>query len=102
MFRGSKSPEGVACWIHVTPRSRRERVGGTHGEALRVSVGAAPVAGAANAACVEALARALRVRSRAVELDPGSRSRRKRVKVVGEAGPLARRLEELAAKASAE
>jgi hypothetical protein len=37
-----------------------------------------------------------------VELDPGSRSRRKRVKVVGEAGALARRLEELAAEATAQ
>jgi uncharacterized protein YggU (UPF0235/DUF167 family) len=85
----------------VTPRSRRERVGGTHGDALRVSVGAAPAEGAANAACVKALARALGVRSGAVELDPGSRSRRKRVKVVGEAEALARRLEELAAESTA-
>jgi len=98
VFRILESSDGVAFWIHVTPRSRRERVGGTHGDALRVRVGAAPVKGAANAACVEALARALEVRSRAVELDPGSRSRRKRVKVVGEAGALARRLEELAAE----
>jgi uncharacterized protein YggU (UPF0235/DUF167 family) len=51
---------------------------------------------------VKALARALRVRSSAVELDPGSRSRRKRVKVVGEARELARRLEELAAEATAQ
>jgi uncharacterized protein (TIGR00251 family) len=86
----------VAFWIHVTPRSRRERVGGTHGDALRVSVSAPPAGGAANAACVEALARALEVRRGAVELDPGSRSRRKRVRVLGEAGALARRLRELA------
>jgi uncharacterized protein (TIGR00251 family) len=100
VFRISQSPDGVAFWIHVTPRSHRERVGGTHGDALRVSVGAAPVQGAANAACVKALARALRVRGSAVELDPGSRSRRKRVKVLGEARGLARRLEELAAETS--
>jgi uncharacterized protein YggU (UPF0235/DUF167 family) len=59
------------------------------------------VEGAANAACVKAMARALGVRNRAVELDPGSRSRRKRVKVVGEAGALARRLEQLAAEVTA-
>ena len=58
--------------------------------------------GAANAACVEALARALGVRSTAVELDPGSRSRRKRVNVVGEAGALARRLEVLATDPAAQ
>jgi len=100
VFRIDRSPEGVAFWIHVTPRSRRERVGGTHGDALRVRVGAAPLEGAANAACVKALARALRVRSSAVELDPGSRSRRKRVKVRGEAGVLAGLLEQLAAEAT--
>jgi hypothetical protein len=37
-----------------------------------------------------------------VELDPGSRSRRKRVKVVGEAEALARRLEELATESTAQ
>jgi uncharacterized protein (TIGR00251 family) len=102
VFRVSQSPDGVAFWIHVMPRSRRERVGGTHGDALRVSVGAAPVQGAANAACVKALARALRVRGSDVKLDPGSRSRRKRVKVLGESAELARRLKALAAAASAQ
>jgi uncharacterized protein (TIGR00251 family) len=102
VFTVSQSPNGVAFWIHVTPRSRRERVGGTHGDALRVRVGAPPVEGAANAACVKALARALRVRSGAVEIDPGSRSRRKRVDVAGDARALASRLEELAAEAPAQ
>ncbi len=107
MFTISEFSDGVVFWIHVTPRSRRERLGrmgrmgGTHGDALRVSVGAAPVEGAANAACVKVMARALGVRNRAVELDPGSRNRRKRVKVVGEPGALARRLEQLAAEGTA-
>jgi len=96
----SQSPNGVVFWIHVTPRSRRQQVGGTHGDALRVRVVAAPAQGAANAACVKALARALRVPGGAVELDPGSRSRRKRVRVEGEAEALARRLRELAAEAT--
>ena len=94
MLSLSRSPEGVEFWIHVTPRSRHERVAGTHGDALRVSVTAPPVEGAANAACGKA--RALGVRRSAVELDAGSRGRRKRVKVAGDAGELARRLGELA------
>lgn len=87
----------MAFWIHVSPRSRRAEVGGTHGEALRVAVTEAPVGGAANAACIRALARALGVRSGDVDLDPGSRGRRKRVRVAGDADTLAARLRGLAA-----
>jgi len=102
VLRVLESSEGVAFWIHVTPRSRRQRVGGTHGNALRVSVGAPPVGGAANAACVQALARALGVRRGAVDLDPGSRGRRKRVRVAGNTEALARRLSELAGEQAAQ
>lgn len=70
-------------------------MGGSHGDALRVAVGEAPVEGAANAACVRALARAFGVKPAAVELDPGSRGRRKRVRIAGDAAALERRFEEL-------
>ena len=96
-LRFSISSEGVAFWIHVSPRSRRAEVGGIHGEALRVAVAEAPVGGAANTACVRALARALGVRRGAVGLDPASKGRRKRVRVAGDADTLAARLRELAA-----
>ncbi|MDX1648957.1 MAG: DUF167 domain-containing protein [Myxococcota bacterium] len=88
--------DAFAFWIHVTPRASRQAVGGRHGEALRVAVQAPPVEGRANAACVAALAEAFGVRSRAVELDPGARGRRKRVRIQGPTGELARRFEELA------
>ncbi len=93
------APDGVAFWIHVTPRARREQVEGLRGDALRVWVTAPPVEGEANAACVRALARALGVRSRDVGLDPAARGRRKRVRVVGHAQSLERRLRELAGRA---
>lgn len=96
MISIAASPEGVSFWIHVTPRARKERIGGTQGDALRVSVSAPPVGGAANAACLAALAKVLGVRRRAVDLDPGARGRRKRVRVAGDAQALARRLRELA------
>lgn len=73
----------VLCWIHVTPRARRPGIGGMHGDALRVAVAAAPEAGAANAACIEALARALGVRRSDVSLESGARGRRKRIRVEG-------------------
>lgn len=93
---------GVAFWIHVTPRAPRERVGGAHGGALRVAVREPPVEGEANAGCVRALARALGVGRADVDLDPGARGRRKRVRVNGEPGPLEQRLNTLAGMAGPE
>lgn len=91
------APDGVAFWIHVTPRARRAQVGGLHGDALRVAVREPPVEGAANDACGRALAGALGVRRADVHVDPGARSRRKRVHVRGEPAMLARRLRVLGA-----
>ena len=96
-LRLSVDSRGVAFWIHVTPRARRQGVGGTHGGALRVAVAEPPVGGAANTACTRALARALGVGRGAVELDRASRGRRKRVLIAGDAEALAARLQELAA-----
>jgi uncharacterized protein (TIGR00251 family) len=87
---------GIAFWIHVSPRARRARIGGAHGDALRVAVQAPPAQGRANAACVEALAAAFGVPRAAVSLDPVSRGRRKRVQVAGNAAELAERLAALA------
>jgi uncharacterized protein (TIGR00251 family) len=86
----------VLCWIHVTPRARRPGIGGTHGDALRVAVAAAPEAGAANEACLEALARALGVRRADVSLESGARGRRKRVRVAGDPERLCARLRHFA------
>ncbi len=91
-----ESADGVGFWIHVTPRSRHEKVAGSHGDALKVSVKAAPVEGAANAACVELLARALDVRRADVKMDPAARGRRKRVRINGEPAALCLRLRQLA------
>lgn len=94
-----RSADGVSFWIHVTPRAPRERVGGVHGGALRVAVPEPPARGEANAGCIRALARACGVGRTAIDLDPGSRGRRKRVRVRGDPGALEaslRRLSELA------
>lgn len=91
------SSEGVSFVIHVSPRARKARVGGMHGDALRVAVTATPVEGEANRACVEALARALGLRRDALRIASGQRGRRKRVLAQGDPEQLARRLRELAA-----
>jgi uncharacterized protein (TIGR00251 family) len=87
---------GVGFWIHVSPRSRKERVGGLHGDALRVAVPAAPVKGKANEACVRALAKALGKPPAEIELDPGSKGRRKRVVIHGDPDTLSDLLRALA------
>lgn len=98
--RGARSTEGAQAgfsfWIHVSPRARREAVGGCHGDALRVAVRAAPEAGRANAACVAALAEAFGVARGDVALDPRSAGRRKRVRIEGDASLLGRRFATLA------
>jgi uncharacterized protein YggU (UPF0235/DUF167 family) len=81
----------------VTPRASRDKVGGKLGDALRVAVSEAPVDGAANRACTHALADAFGVRRGAVEVDAGSKHRRKKVRVHGGPAALTRRLTALAA-----
>jgi uncharacterized protein (TIGR00251 family) len=76
-----RSSDGVSFWIHASPRAARERVGGLHGDALRVAVREPPVEGAANAACARALARALGLDRRTIAIDPAAKGRRKRVQV---------------------
>jgi uncharacterized protein (TIGR00251 family) len=93
---GGSGSRGVSFWIHVTPRAARERVGGVHGGALRVAVREPPAEGAANAACVRALAGALGIGRSAIELDPGAKARRKRVRVEGDPRALREGLERLA------
>ena len=94
----STHEDGLSFWIHVTPRARQPRLGGTHGEALRISVREAPVEGAANEACQRALARALGVARAEVEVPAASRGRRKRVRVRGDPRLLAARLRALASQ----
>lgn len=90
-------PDGYDFWIHVTPRSRRAAVGGSHADALRVAVAAPAEDGRANEACARALAEAFGVDRREVELPANSRHRRKRVRIAGDPARLERRFCELAA-----
>jgi uncharacterized protein len=86
--------------VRLTPRGGRDRVDGFAPDAagervLRVRVAAPPVDGAANAALVRLLAKALGVPKSAVTIVSGETSRGKTVEVVGEPADLAKRLGEL-------
>ena len=72
--------------VQVVPRASRVAVGpavGAMGDRLRVAVTAPPVDGAANAAVIDALARAFGVRRAAVRIVRGETGRRKTVEIEG-------------------
>ena len=73
--------DGVVITLHVQPRASRTEIAGIHDGALRVRVAAPPVDGAANAAVIELLSRALGARKTDVEIIAGATGRRKRVLV---------------------
>jgi uncharacterized protein (TIGR00251 family) len=75
--------EHVRFRIRVTPRARRNRIGGAHDGALKVSVTAPPVDGAANAAIITLFAKRLKVPKRAVTIVRGEGSRDKSLTVEG-------------------
>jgi uncharacterized protein len=69
--------------IWVRPGSAHPAVGGEHGGALVVRVGARPVGGRATEAALAAVAQAFGVRRAAVTLVTGESSRAKLIEVAG-------------------
>lgn len=83
---------GIRVSIRVQPRSTHPGVGGVHGDALKVRVGAAPVDGAANDSVVDVLAKAFAVSRSAVTIVSGHSARAKVVDIVGATVEDAKRL----------
>lgn len=79
----SEDDEGVTFQVRVSPRAKRSGVLGTHDGALKVSLTAPPVDGAANAALIAYLAKSLAVARGAVQIQSGETARLKRVRVRG-------------------
>jgi uncharacterized protein len=74
----------VVLAVRVTPRSGRSDVEGVDDEGvLHVRVTAPPVDGAANAAVLRLVARALGLPKGAVQLESGAAGRHKRLRVEG-------------------
>lgn len=69
--------------IRVSPRAKRDHIGGSHDGALKVSITAPPVDGAANEAIVALIAKRLRLPKRAVRIVRGEGSRDKSISVHG-------------------
>jgi uncharacterized protein len=79
----SDDGDGVRVDVLVSPRASRPRIGPVHGDRLKIAVTAPPVDGAANAAVLEALARALGRPRGDLEVVAGASSRRKTVRIRG-------------------
>ena len=94
LYPWSVVPKGVLLRVHLQPRATHDRVVGVHGEALKVTLTAPPVANAANSALLAFLAGLLEVPRASVSLVSGEKSREKRV-LVSTTNPqdVARRLE---------
>jgi uncharacterized protein (TIGR00251 family) len=75
--------DGVLIDILVHPRASHARIGPVHGDRLKIAVTAPPVDGAANAAVIELLAKALRRPRRDLDITGGAGSRQKTVLVRG-------------------
>lgn len=78
-----ESPQGATFAVRVQPRASRNAIVGEMGEALKVALTAPPVEGKANDACVDFLAKALKVSRSSVTIAAGETSRNKVVRIAG-------------------
>jgi uncharacterized protein len=74
---------GVTFAVKIHPRAKKNAITGELGDALKVSLTAPPIDGAANGACVEFFAKLLKVARSSVTIASGHSSRRKVIRVTG-------------------
>jgi uncharacterized protein (TIGR00251 family) len=77
------SPAGAVLTIHVQPKASITEYAGLHGGALKFRVAAPPVEGAANEALCSHLAGLFGLPKKAVVVQSGQGSRKKRVLLAG-------------------
>ena len=88
------TPQGATFAVRVQPRASRNAAAGEMGDALKLALTAPPVEGKANEACVEFLAKLLKVPRSSVTIAAGETSRNKVIRVAGmSAAEVRRRLE---------
>lgn len=78
-----KAEGAISFEVRVAPRASRDRIIGVRDGALKVSLTAAPVDGAANGALRKLLAKKLGVAKSDVEIIRGERARTKLIRVHG-------------------
>ncbi|MFZ0284735.1 MAG: DUF167 domain-containing protein [Terriglobales bacterium] len=78
-----ETADGVSFSVKVQPRAKKNAIVGELGDALKISLTAAPVEGRANEACIELFANLLKVPRASVSIASGERGRRKVIRVAG-------------------
>jgi uncharacterized protein len=74
---------GASFSIRVHPRAKKNAITGEIGDALKVSLTAAPVDGRANEACIDFFAKLLKVPRTSVTIASGLTSRNKVIRIAG-------------------
>ncbi len=78
-----ESNGGATFAVKVHPRARKNAIEGEVGDALKLSLTAPPIDGKANQACVEFLAKLLKVPRSSVTIASGQTGRNKVIRVAG-------------------
>lgn len=81
---------GITFVVRVHPRAKKNAVAGEVGDALKISLTTPPVEGRANEACIEFLAKLLKVPRSSVTIASGQTSRNKVIRVAGVSAQYAR------------
>jgi uncharacterized protein (TIGR00251 family) len=76
-----ESDQGVILRVQVQARASRDEVAGVHGDALKIRITAAPVAGAANRHLLKFLAKKLGIPRGQLAIDSGLTSKVKRIAI---------------------
>jgi len=91
---------GVTLSIRVHPKAKKNGVTGIHGDALKLSLTAAPEDGRANDAAIALLAALLRLPRTSITITAGRTSRNKVIRIEGiTAAELGRRIQSIIPKA---
>jgi uncharacterized protein len=81
---------GVTFEVKIHPRAKKNATSGELGEALKLSLTAPPLEGRANQACIEFLAKLLKVPRSSVTIASGHTNRNKVIRVAGVTGQYVR------------
>ena len=77
------SNQGSTFAVKVHPRAKKNAITGEVGDVLKLSLTTPPIDGRANDACIEFLAKLLKVPRSSVTIASGQTSRNKVIRVVG-------------------
>jgi len=78
-----ETKEGLLLAVRVIPRSARDEIVGTHGNALKIRLNAPPVDGKANARLIQFLGERLGAPPSRIQIIRGQTGREKQVLVTG-------------------